>query len=128
MRTNVTWKMGNRTIGGVTKYFRSRWEANYARVLEYLKANGKIKKWEHEPEIFWFHGIKRGVVSYTPDFRVTMPDNSIEYHEVKGWMDDRSKTKIKRMAKYHPKVKLLIVDGSFFKSARELSRMFPGWE
>ena len=98
-RQKTTWKSGWREIGGKRKYFRSRWEANYARYLEFLKQNKQVLDWAHEPEVFWFEGIKRGCVSYLPDFKVTYIDNAVEYHEVKGWMDDRSKTKMKRMEK-----------------------------
>ena len=96
MSKYASCKSGWREIGGIRKYYRSRWEANYARYLEFLKVNGEIEKWEHEPETFWFEGIKRGVMSYLPDFRVTEKNGDIVFHEVKGWMDARSITKIKR--------------------------------
>lgn len=128
-RTNASWKAGWREIGGVNKYYRSRWEANYARYLEWLKQNKQITKWEHEPETFWFDGIKRGVMSYLPDFRVTENDGSIVFHEVKGWMDDRSKTKIKRMAKYHPEVKLIVIDSKIYKSIEKKAKfLIREWE
>lgn len=118
-----------RTIGGVRAFFRSRWEANYARWLELLRASGKIRSWEHEPETFWFEGIRRGVASYKPDFRVTRLDGSVEYHEVKGWMTPRSKTALKRMAKYHPSVKLVVVDKTqYARLQRDVRRVVPGWE
>lgn len=124
-----SWKASWRTIGDHTKYFRSRWEANYARYLEWLKSLKQIVGWEHEPETFWFDGVKRGVVSYLPDFRVTCNDGSIEYHEVKGWMDARSKTKLKRMAKYHPKVKLVLIDAKAYKSLeKDVKSVVRGWE
>ena len=63
------------------------------------KDQGEILKWEYEPETFWFEKIKRGVRTYTPDFKVTEKDGSIIFHEVKGYMDARSKTKLKRMKK-----------------------------
>jgi hypothetical protein len=123
------WKADWRTIGGQRAYFRSRWEANYARYLEWLKSIGNIAKWEHEPETFWFDKVRRGCVSYLPDFRVTNPDGSTEYHEVKGWMDARSKTKIKRMAKYHPKTKLVVIDAKAYrKLAKQISASIDGWE
>lgn len=128
-RECCSWKAAWREIGGKRKYFRSRWEANYAYYLEFLKSKGEIKEWEHEPETFWFEKIKRGCRSYLPDFRVTANDGSISYHEVKGWMDDRSKTKIKRMKIYHPKVVLLIFDGTWFKkNTKTLKTIVPGWE
>lgn len=128
-RMTASWKCGWREIGGVRIYARSRWEANYGRYLEWLRANGSIAKWEHEPETFWFEKIKRGCRSYLPDFRITENDGSVVYHEVKGWFDARSKTKIKRMAKYHPKVVLRIIDASWFKAnGRKLSQLIHGWE
>ncbi len=128
-RANASWKAAWREIGGINKYFRSRWEANYARYLEWLKERGEIKGWRHEPTTFWFEGIKRGCMSYLPDFEVTEMNGDMVYHEVKGWMDDRSVTKIKRMAKYHPKVKLLVIDSKAYRSIEKtMSRVILGWE
>lgn len=128
-RPHATWKAAWREIGGKKKYYRSRWEANYARILEWRLLQGDIAKWEHEPLTFWFEGVKRGCVSYLPDFRVTYADGKIEYHEVKGWMDAKSKIKIKRMAKYHPEVTLIVINGKQYKKlASILSRVVPEWE
>jgi len=69
-RATASWGCGWRVIGGIRKYYRSKWEANYARYLEWLKSKGEIQGWLHEPETFWFDGIKRGCLSYLPDFRV----------------------------------------------------------
>lgn len=128
-RANASWKAAWREVGDVRFYARSRWEANYARYLQFLKERGQILKWEHEPETFWFEKIMRGCRSYLPDFRVTMMDGSIEYHEVKGWMDARSVTKIKRMKKYHPKIKLLVFDGKWYRANSPiLCGIVPDWE
>jgi hypothetical protein len=44
-------------------------------------------------------------------------------------MDDRSITKIKRMAKYHPQVKLVVVTAKAYrKIAAAMAPMLPGWE
>lgn len=128
-RPQATWKCGWREIGGKRKYFRSRWEANYARYLEFLKVHGEIKEWDHECETFWFDGIKRGCMSYLPDFKVTLPNEKVEFHEVKGWMDDRSKTKINRMRIYHPGVILRIISQKWFSSNnRKLKGLIQDWE
>lgn len=128
-RNGTTWKSAWREIGGQRRYYRSKWEANYARYLEWLRTQGAIKQWEHEPETFWFEKIKRGVRSYLPDFRVTENNGSVCFHEVKGWMDDRSKTKLKRMKKYHPTVKLILIqEKAYLDIARKVGRMIPGWE
>jgi hypothetical protein len=124
-----TWLAGWRAIGGKECYFRSRWESNYARYLEWLKEKGEIAEWEYEPVTFWFEKIKRGVRSYKPDFRVWANDGSHSYHEVKGWMDSRSKTTLKRMAKYHPKEVVVLIDTKAYRALRrDVMHLIPGWE
>lgn len=128
-RKGVTWKGGWRQVGDQRKYFRSRWEANYAYYLEWLRTIGQIASWQHEAKTFWFEGIKRGCVSYLPDFKVTNLNGSIEWHEVKGWMDARSATVLKRMAKYHPNEKLIVIAEKQYKEIlRKVSTLVPGWE
>lgn len=128
-RANASWGAAWREIGGIKKYYRSKWEANYARYLEWLKSIGEIQEWKHEPETFWFDGIKRGCLSYLPDFRVVEKCGAIAYHEVKGWFDDRSKTKIKRMAIYHPKVKLIVIDSKAYYSIKKtMQPILKDWE
>lgn len=102
-------KRGYYDINGTTIFFRSMWEANYALYLDFLIEKGKIIKWEFEPDTFIFEKIKLGTRSYTPDFKIYGLDGSIEYHEVKGYMDSKSKTKLKRMDKYYPDIKLHLV-------------------
>lgn len=128
-RKSASWKADWREIGGKRKYFRSRWEANYARYLEFLKSNGEILEWHHEKTTFWFDGVKRGTVSYLPDFDVTEKSGEITHHEVKGWMDDRSATKLKRMAKYHPEKTLVLVQEKQYREIeKKFSFLIPGWE
>lgn len=128
-REGASWKAGWRHIGEIKKYYRSRWEANYARYLQWLKDKQEIIDWKHEPETFWFDGIKRGCMSYLPDFKVTELTGDVAYHEVKGWMDDRSKTKIKRMAKYHPDVKLIVIESKSYHSlAKTMKPIIKDWE
>lgn len=128
-RPNASWKAAWHEIGGIRKYYRSKWESNYAYYLQWLKDKGEILDWKHEPKVFWFEGVKRGTVSYLPDFLVIEKNGKEAYHEVKGWMDDRSKTKIRRMAKYHPKVTLIVIDKKAYESLRKtVSKIVPGWE
>lgn len=128
-RQKTTWKAGWREIGGVRKYYRSKWEANYAHYLQWLKEKGQIADWKHEPKVFWFEGVKRGTVSYLPDFWVLENGGSDSFHEVKGWMDDRSVTKIKRMKKYYPNVKLVVVDSKGYEAIKKTAKdLVPGWE
>ena len=124
-----TWKAGWREIGERKKYYRSKWEANYARYLQWLKENGHIKDWKHECETFWFEEIRRGVRSYLPDFRVWENDGTSRLHEVKGWMDDRSKTALARMAKYYPQEKIVLVqEKNYNEIKRKVAAVIKGWE
>lgn len=115
-------------LGGL--YVRSAWEANYARYLNLLLSQGTITGWEYEPKTFVFERISRGTRSYQPDFRVTFPDGSHEWHEVKGWMDPKSKTKLDRMARYFPEEKVVVIGESWFRQARRgaLAASIPHWE
>jgi len=111
-------------------YFRSSWEANYARYLNFLKSKGNIYKWEFEPDTFWFEKIKRGVRSYLPDFKIWETEASTPYYvEIKGWMDDKSKTKLKRMKKYYPHVRIYVVEKKQYTEIKnKLGRAIAGWE
>ena len=121
-RANQAW----RTIGGKKKYYRSSWEANYARYLQYLKEQGEIDSWEHEPEYFEFP-IKHGVTRYLPDFKV-VKNSKIHYEEVKGYFDKMSKTKIKRFRQFYPQFELIIIDSNWFKKNKNLSLIIKDWE
>ncbi len=101
-------------------FFRSAWEANYARYLNFANI-----KWEYEPKTFWFEGIKRGCRSYTPDFYLPEEDR---YVEVKGWMDKNSRTKLKRMAKYYPTINIELIDKKRYQKIAEWKKIIPGWE
>lgn len=109
-------------------YFRSSWEANYARYLNLLIAGGAIRSWTFESETFTFP-IKRGNTFYTPDFVVVLPDGNKEYHEVKGYMDDVSRVKIARFKKYNPDLTFVLIDRPVYESiARQFKRTIPSWE
>lgn len=120
---------GWREIGEKKRYFRSIWEANYARWLEYQKKQGWILEWLHEPKTFWFDGIKRGCVSYKPDFQVFNNPKSWVWIEVKGFYDKKSLTKIKRFKKYFPNEELRLIDKEFFKDNNaKMKLIIPNWE
>lgn len=112
-------RIGTYDINGKKLFFRSLWEANYALYLDFLIKQNKIKDWKYEVDTFWFEQIRRGTRSYKPDFKIVNNDESIEYHEVKGWMDPKSITKLKRMKKYHPNIKLVVIDGDYYKDIKK---------
>lgn len=89
---------------------RSNWEANFVRIL-----NAYEIKFEFEPTVFAFP-IKRGTKGYTPDFYLTDSD---EWVEIKGYLDEKSKTKIKRFKRYYPQEfeKLVCIISKYSKDA-----------
>lgn len=110
------------------QYFRSAWEANWARYLRWLVELGEIVKWEYEPKTFEFP-VRRGARFYTPDFCITEKDQSVRYEEIKGWMDPVSKTKLKRMAKYHPEIELRVISQKEYAVVSKMAKaIIPGWE
>lgn len=114
-------------LGG--RYFRSCWEANWARYLNWLIENGQIRSWEYETETYEFHAIKRGSRFYTPDFRIANPDSSIERHEIKGYMDAASQTKLDRMALYYPESPITLIDKArYYAVAKVVASLIPTWE
>lgn len=122
----------HRGMGGFREdigfYVRSRWEANWARYLGYLKSRGDIRDWEYEPRTFEFP-VKRGSKFYTPDFRVVENDGTVIWHEVKGWMSPQSKTKLRRFRKYYPEEKLIIIAGPDIRGVfLRLGALIPEWE
>jgi hypothetical protein len=123
-----TWKQEWAEIGGKRCFFRSRWEYRYALYLELMKQNKYVIEWEHEPKVFYFEGIKRGTTNYKPDFKVTFPSGKEEWFEIKGYMDAKSKTKIKRMAKYYPDLVLRVIDKTWFsENSKKLKAIIKNW-
>lgn len=115
-------------LGG--RYFRSGWEANWARYLNWLVKHKRLLKWEFEPDTFEFAGIKRGTRFYTPDFKVWPIDGGEPYYqEVKGYLDAKSKTRAKRMKKYHPAVRVDLVDKAvYLPVAKSMRGIIKEWE
>lgn len=127
------WPTNNRRAkGGIRDdlgiYVRSSWEANYARYLNLLVKNKQILGWKFEIDTFKFP-IEHGSRYYVPDFKVFNNNGSFEYHEVKGYMDQRSSTKLKRMAKYYPDVKIVLIDKAAYISIfSNIQSMIPFFE
>jgi hypothetical protein len=116
-------------VGGQTVSFKSLWEYNYACYLQFLKEKKSIKDWEYEPIRFSYkEHYERGPYDYLPDYRVTHLDGSTEWHEVKGYMNSKSRSKIKRFEKHFKEEGIvLIIDKEFFKSAKKYRLLIPGW-
>lgn len=112
-------------------------EYRYACYLEWLRKNGDILQWLYEPEIFTWTNSRGTRIKYKPDFKVLefigkSPCGLIEarrhWVEVKGYMDSRSKAKIKGFERWYPEEKLILVDSMWFKrNTRKLKGLVPEW-
>lgn len=111
---NPRIRKGWARIGDFDYYFKSSWELKFALYLDFLLKNSLINDWEYEPQTFWYEKIKRGVRSYKPDFKIYRKDNTHYWVEVKGYMDPKSLTKIKRFKKYYPHEELWVVEKKWF--------------
>jgi hypothetical protein len=98
------------------QYFRSNWEANYARILNEQKI-----AWKYEPETFQ---LSNGT-SYTPDFKI----DENKFIELKGWYDNDSKQKIELFLKEYPQYELDLIGETEYYSLRNLFKhKIPKWE
>lgn len=85
-------------------FFRSSWEANFARVLNYLGL-----AWEFEPVVF---SLDQDV--YIPDFKV----KSV-FYEIKGWFDETSKRKISKFLSAHPSENLVVIGPESYRNLKK---------
>lgn len=91
---------------------------------------GEIVSWEYEPQVFTFP-VKRGNRHYTPDFRVWYPNGDYEWLEVKGYMDDASRIKLRRFALHHPveAALLKLIDRPVYMALKAAyGDVLEGWE
>lgn len=105
-------KSGYRADLGMS--FRSNWEANFARIL-----NAYDIKFDFEPVIFSYP-IKRGTKGYTPDFYI---QKNSEWIELKGYLDEKSKIKLKRFKRYYEEDfnKLTFIISKYSTSAKKFA-------
>ncbi len=108
---------GEYQVGERYLYFRSKWEANYALYLQMLKENGDIKDWTYEPQPYYEFPIKHGATRYLPDFRVDTQNGDFYLVEVKGFT--QGMVKIRRMAKYFPKIRIEVVDAKGYAQLKK---------
>lgn len=109
-------KAGIRSDVSPTIYFFSRWEANYARLLNYLGV-----KWIHQPKTFQLKTQR-----YTPDFYLPKLDT---YIEVKNYLSDYSKNRDRQFREMHPELKLvLILKEEYLALQKEYAPKIKEWE
>ena len=113
-------KMYSRSKKGIREdlgcFFRSTWEANYARYL-----NSQNVKWRYEA-ITYNLGLGK---SYTPDFIL---ENGTHI-EIKGWLTEKSAEKIRLFQEQYPTIKLEIVDKQCYTKLKKIYQfIIENWE
>ena len=110
-------------------YVRSKWEANFARYLNYCEEHYARADWWYEKETFQFP-VKRGTQFYKPDSKVLNTDKSADYYEVKDYLDQKSRNLLKKMVIYHLSVKVVAIDEAFSRALVRQGHheLLSGWE
>lgn len=99
------------------QYFRSKWEANFARILNYWKI-----PWEYEKTRF-----NLGDCTYCPDFKIY--DVEPYFVEVVGFFDDIHKNKLSLFQKMYPNEKIQIISSAEYKDLKDkFSTTIKNWE
>jgi hypothetical protein len=71
-----------------------------------LIKKGFLKGFEYEPEVWEYqHEIQR----YTPDFKVTLADGSVQYYEAKGKMTGDTRKKLASVVRCNPDKDLKLI-------------------
>lgn len=86
-------------------YFRSTWEANYARIL-----NLRGRTWQYEPRVFTFEDG----TTYRPDFYVKQQG----YIEIKGYESEEWEEKLAQFREQFPRTKLTVVGLDLYRRLR----------
>lgn len=95
----------------------SNYEYDYALYLDHIYRSSEIAGWVRNRTPFYFTepvlipGKKRHYQRfYIPDFLVFNLDGTYEIHEVKGWMNDRSRAIIDQFKKDFPTLIYKIIE------------------
>lgn len=83
----------------------STYETRYARWLDRLVETGQIRSWTHTPVRF---RIGEGA-NYTPDFLIRMPDHSLLFLEMKGYLRREDRVKYLSAAQQYPEFTWIMV-------------------
>lgn len=109
-------KSGVRNDVSPTIYFFSRWEANYARLQNYLGV-----KWIHQPKTFQLRLQK-----YTPDFYLPESDT---YVEIKNFLSEYSHNRDRQFRELYPELKLiLLLKSDYLVLQKKYAQKIEGWE
>lgn len=97
-------------------YFYSRWEANFARILNLLGI----------PWLYQCRTFDIGGHTYTPDFYLPDSDTWIE---IKNFLSDYSRDRDKNFRKWYPELELmLILKDDYLELQKEFAPQLEKWE
>jgi len=98
-------------------YFRSRWEANYARMLNFLNIS-----WEFEPRFFDIAETE----TYTPDFFI---ENYNIFVEIKGIMNENTMRKFNMFVQKFPDIQIIFIGLKEYRNIDySFKNIIPNWE
>lgn len=98
------------------RYFRSNWEANFARILNFHE-----RVWTYEEKTFQL----TETMSYTPDFYLA--DENV-FYELKGIMNERSQDQLNLMQSIFPDVKIVLIDWKKYEMLKKTYKNLINWE
>lgn len=101
-------------------YVRSRWEADYARVLVFLG-----EPYAYEPRTFLLTRADGAVLTYTPDFYLP---RLAKYVEIKGFMRHLDAEKIRLFGEQYPEETLEVVLKAEFAALELMYKTLVAWE
>lgn len=128
---------GERADLGDGRWYRSRWEANVARILRHLEAQGEgFVAHRYEPASFVLDDVDGRRACYVPDWRVwprapvVVGSRSFRrvYLEVKGSLDDDGAAKMEAFRRTYPDSLLIVIDGDTYHQLADEWSWLPGWE
>lgn len=122
------------------RFYRSATEANFARFLLFLgyrewreKDDPPPGRWFRYEGRKWEFKQRTRNGHYKSDFEVWPglidPTRPYEVLELKGWLDNDSKVRLKRMAEQYPDVPIELITAQRFKELTKSARAhIPNWE
>lgn len=97
-------------------FFRSSWEANYARILNHLGVG-----WKYEPETFDVGEAE----TYTPDFKLA--DGT--FVEIKGWWTKTGQRKVDLFRRNYPTIRLQTITRTEYAAlSKQYRHLINHWE
>lgn len=101
--------------GDIGHFVRSRWEANFARILKFNSI-----KYTYEPKKLFL-----GNCFYTPDFYLSDFD---VYIEIIGYLSPEKEYKLRQISGLYPKFSLFILDEEGYRMLEGKYKTLVNWE